>query len=87
MWGVTLWEKIFNKNERRHLSELRKISNAVWEQNIVAKNEMVILKTEKAMMRAMCEVKMIEKRRSQELMSLLGLKDTLDILARTSEVQ
>ena len=37
-------------------------------------NEMAILKTEKAMMRAMCGVKIIEKR-SQELMSLLGLKE------------
>ena len=44
-------------------------------------NEMAILKrTEKAMMRVMYEVKMIEKR-SQELMSLLGLKTTLDGLA------
>ena len=45
-------------------------------------NEMAILRTEKAMMRAMCRVKMIEKRRSQELMSLPGLKDTLNRLAR-----
>ena len=42
-------------------------------------NEIAILRrTEKAIMRAMCRVKIIEKRRSQELMSLLGLKDTLD---------
>ena len=34
-------------------------------------NEMAILRrTEKAMVRAVCEVKMIEKKRSQELMSL-----------------
>ena len=44
--------------------------------------EMAILRrTEKARIRAMCGIKMIEKRRSQELMSLLGLKDTLDGLA------
>ena len=49
-------------------------------------NEMAILRTEKAMMRAMCEVKIIEKRRNQELMSFLGLKDTLDGLARVSGV-
>ena len=30
-------------------------------------NEMAILRTEKAMMRAMCGVKIIEKRKSQEL--------------------
>ena len=42
-------------------------------------NEMPVLRrTEKAIMRAMCGVKMMEKRRSQELMSLLGLADILD---------
>ena len=50
-------------------------------------NEMAILRrTEKAMMRAMCKVKVIEKRTNQELMSLLNLKDTLDELARASRV-
>ena len=50
-------------------------------------NEMAILRTtEKAMMRVMCGVTMIEKR-SQELISLLGLTDTLDGLARASGVQ
>ena len=50
-------------------------------------NEMAILRrTEKAMMRAMCGVKLIEKR-SQGLMSLLGLKDTMDGLASASGVR
>ena len=47
----------------------------------------ILRRTKKAMMRAMCGVRMIEKRRSQELMSLLGLKDTLDGLARASGVR
>ena len=47
---------------------------------------MAILRRNKtAMMRAMCEIKMIEKRR-QELMSLLSLKDTLNGLDRASGV-
>ena len=51
-------------------------------------SEMAALRrTEKAMMRAMCEVMMIEKRRSQELMSLLGSKDTLDGLTRVNGVR
>ena len=46
-------------------------------------HEMAILRrTENAMMRGMSGVKIIAKRRSRELMSLLGLKDTLDGLAR-----
>ena len=51
-------------------------------------NEMAILRrAEKAMMTAMYKVKVIEKRTSQELMSLLSLKDTLDGLARVSQVR
>ena len=50
-------------------------------------NEMAILRTKKAMMRAMCKVKVIEKRTNQELMSLLSLKDTLDRLARASQLR
>ena len=50
------------------------------------KNEMAILRrTVKTMMRAMCGV-MTEKR-SQELVSLLGIKDTLNGLARASGVR
>ena len=50
--------------------------------------EMEILRrTEKAIIRAMCGVKLIEKRRIQELMSLLSLKDTLNGLAKASEVR
>ena len=46
----------------------------------------ILRRTEKAMMRALCGFKVVEKR-SQELMSLLCLKDTLDGLARASGVQ
>ena len=48
---------------------------------------MATLRSKKAMMRAMCGVRIIEKRRSQELMSFLGLKDTLNGLARASRVR
>ena len=45
----------------------------------------ILRRTEEAIMRAMCKVKLIEKR-SQELMNSLGLKDTLDGPARASGV-
>ena len=49
---------------------------------------MAILKrTKKAIVRAMCGVKMIEKKRCQELMSLLDLTYTLDRIARASRVR
>ena len=47
----------------------------------------ILRRTEKAMMRAMCGDKMTKKRKSQELMSLLGSKDTLDGLAEASGVR
>ena len=46
----------------------------------------ILRRTEKEIMRVMCGVKLIEKR-SQKLMSLLGLKDTLNGLARASGVR
>ena len=58
------------------------------ETGYLRKNEMAILRrTKKAIMRAMCGVRLIEKRRSQELTSLLGLKDTLNEIARASGVR
>ena len=78
MWGVTLWEKVSVKNKRTHQSCVRSAilyGSDTW---CPRENEIAILRrTEKAMMRAMCVVKMIEKRRSQKLMGLLGLNDTL----------
>ena len=47
---------------------------------------MVILRRTEKAMGAMCGVKIIEKR-SQKLMSLLGLKDTLDGLAGATGVR
>ena len=47
---------------------------------------MVILRTEK-IIRALCRIKLTEKRNSQELMDLLGLEETLDRLAEMNEKQ
>ena len=89
MLGVDLWEKVFVKNERKDLSELRKTAvlygSKTW---YLRENEMVTLKrTEKAMMKTICGVNLIEKRKCQEILSLLILKDTLDVLARASGVR
>ena len=50
-------------------------------------NKMAILKTEKAIIRAMSGLKLIEKKSSQELRILLGFMETFDGLARASEMQ
>ena len=47
----------------------------------------ILRRIKKTVMRAMCGFKITEKRRSQKLMSLLDLTNTLDGLARMSRVQ
>ena len=47
----------------------------------------ILRRIKKAMMRAMRGVDLIEKRRSQGLISFLGLKDTLDRPVRASGVR
>ena len=81
--------EVFVKNEKRiYQSCVRSAMLYGSETWCLRKNNMAILRrTEKAMMRAMCGVKLIEKRKGQKLMSLLGLKDTLGGLARASGVR
>ena len=52
------------------------------------KNEIAILRRVKRfMMRAMCDVKLVDKRNTKELMDMLGLKETADKLARVNSVR
>ena len=49
-------------------------------------NEMVILRrTERAMVRSMCGVKQVDRKNTEELMKMLGLKETLDRMAKANE--
>ena len=51
-------------------------------------SDMTILRrTERAMVRAMCGVKLMEKRKTEELMTMLGLKETVDQLANANGVR
>ena len=50
--------------------------------------EMAILRrTEKAMIRAMCGVKPLDRRNSDELMDMLGMKESLDRMAKASSIR
>ena len=73
-------KKAFLENERTDLLQLCEVGDAApSERRCLRKNERAILKrTEKSVIRAMCGVKLIKKRRSEELMELLGLKEVLD---------
>ena len=52
------------------------------------KNEVAILKrTESSMVRVMCSVKLVDKRNTEQLMDMLGLKKVADKLARASSMK
>ena len=51
-------------------------------------NEVAILRrTERSMVRAMCSVKLVDKRNTKKLMDMLGLKEAADKLARANSVR
>ena len=51
-------------------------------------NETAILRrTEKAMVRAMCGAKPMEKKRTEDLMEMLGLKETVVQMAKANGVR
>ena len=51
-------------------------------------SEMVILRrTERAMVRSMCGVKLVDRKKIEELMEMLGLKETLDRMAKANGVR
>ena len=88
MWELLYGRKFSLKMKGRIYQSCVRSAMLYGNKMCLRENEMAILrKTKKAMMRAMCGDKIIDKRRSQKLMSLLGLKDTLDELARASKVR
>ena len=51
------------------------------------KNEMIILRTERVMVRSMCGVKLVDRKNTEDLMKMLGLKETLDKMAQANGVR
>ena len=50
--------------------------------------EMAILRrTERAMIRAMCGVKLLDRKNSEELVDMLGIKESLDRMAKASSMR
>ena len=55
---------------------------------VFEENEMAILRrTERAMVRAMCGARLMEKRRTEDLMEMLGLKETVVQMAKANGVR
>ena len=48
---------------------------------------MTILRTERAMVRSMCGVKLLDRNKMEELMKMLDLKKTLDRMAKANGVR
>ena len=44
-------------------------------------------RTERAMIRAMCGVKLLDRRNCEELMDMLGIKESLDRMAKASSIR
>jgi hypothetical protein len=54
----------------------------------LSENEMAILRrTERAMVRAMCGAKLMDKKRTKDLMEMLGLEETMDQMAMANGVR
>ena len=47
----------------------------------------IVRRMETAMIRAMCDVKLIDQRNSEELMNMLGIKESLDRMAKASSMR
>ena len=47
----------------------------------------ILRRTERAMMRSMCEIKLVDRKSMDELMEMLGLKETLDRMAKANGVR
>ena len=48
---------------------------------------MAIFGSERAMVRSMCRVKLVDRKKIKELMEMLGLKETLDRIAKANGVR
>ena len=54
----------------------------------MSENKLGILRrTERAMVRAVCGVKLTDRKRSEDLMQMLGLKEAVDLLAKANGVR
>ena len=55
---------------------------------LMRENEMAILRrTKRAMVRAMCGAKLMEKKRTEILMDMLGMKETVVQMAKVNGVR
>ena len=54
---------------------------------LIEKEMAILRRTEKAIIRAMCGVKLLDQRNSEELMEMLGIKESLDRMDKASSMR
>ena len=86
MWRITSEENNFHlKSKEGSIEPAMLYGSETW---CLRENEMGILRrAERAMVRAMCGAKPVEKRNTAELMDMLGLREIIDGLAKANGVR
>ena len=51
------------------------------------KEKAILRRTERAMIRAMCGVKLLDQRNSEQLMDIMGIKESFDRKAKASSMR
>ena len=85
VWKDTVWKKNLFADERKGIYESYVRSAMLYGSKpwCLRENEVAILtRAERSMMRVTCSVKLVDKRNTEELMDMLGLKEAADKLAR-----
>ena len=55
---------------------------------VLRETEMAVLRrTKRAMVRSMCKVKLVDRKKMEDLMEMLGFKETLDRMAKANGVR
>ena len=89
MRKVVTWQKVFLKIKgmvnRSCVKSAMLYGSETW---CLRENEMMILRrTERAMVRSLCSVKLVDETNIEDLMKMRGLKETLDKMAQANGVR
>ena len=85
MRGVVTWKKISLRMKGMvYQSCVRSAMLYGSETWCLRESEMAISRTERAMVRSICGVKLVDRKNTKELMEMLGLKKTLNRMAKAN---
>ena len=88
MRGVVTWKKISLRMKGMvYQSCVRSAMLYGSETWCLRESEMAISRTERAMVRSICGIKLVDRKNTKELMEMLGLKKTLNRMAKANGVR